>query len=68
MDYVTPLEKVSNASVSEVMIKMQVDKKVSMEIFNAGFNGVYLSESVSRYYPYGDLLTQIIGFTTIDNI
>jgi stage V sporulation protein D (sporulation-specific penicillin-binding protein) len=68
LDYVSTLEKVSNTSVSEVMIKMQVDKNISMEIFKAGFSGVYLSESVSRYYPYGDLLTQIIGFTTIDNI
>lgn len=68
LDYVSTLEKVSNATVSEVMIKMKVDKKVAMDIFNAGHGGVYLSESVSRYYPYGDLLTQILGFTTIDNI
>lgn len=68
LDYVSTLEKVSNSSISEVMIKMQVDKNVAIEIFNAGYSGVYLSESVSRYYPYGDLLTQILGFTTIDNI
>ena len=27
-----------------------------------------LSENTKRYYPYGDLLTQILGFTTIDNV
>lgn len=62
------LEKVSNNSVSEVLIKMQVEKEIANEINNKGFPGVYLSESVSRYYPYGNLLTQILGFTTIDNI
>ncbi len=68
IDYLTIFEKVCNSSVSEVMIKMQVDKDTAREIFNAGFSGVYLSESVSRYYPYGNLLTQLMGFTTIDNI
>lgn len=62
------LEKVNNNSVSEVLIKMQVDKDVAHEIFNENLSGVYLTESVSRHYPYGNLLTQILGFTTIDNI
>jgi stage V sporulation protein D (sporulation-specific penicillin-binding protein) len=68
LDYTETLEKVSNKSVSEVLLKMQVPKDIAISIFNAGLSGVYLSESVSRYYPYGDLLTQLIGFTTIDNI
>ena len=27
-----------------------------------------LSENSTRYYPYGNLLTQVLGYTTIDNI
>jgi stage V sporulation protein D (sporulation-specific penicillin-binding protein) len=30
--------------------------------------GVVLSQNVSRYYPYGQFLTQVLGFTTVDNI
>ncbi len=68
LDYMQTFEKVNNNTVSEVLIKMQVEKNTALEIFNAGYSGVYLSESVSRYYPYGNLLTQVLGFTTIDNI
>ena len=68
LDYIKTLEKVSNVNISEVLLKMQVEKDVAMEIFNEGLSGVYLSESVSRYYPYGNLATQLLGFTTIDNI
>ncbi len=68
LDFNQTLEKVSNSSVSEVLIKMQVDETTANQIFNENLSGVYLSESVSRHYPYGNLLTQILGFTTIDNI
>lgn len=68
LDYDKTLTKVSNAGVSENLIKMQVNKEIASEIFAENLSGVYLSESVSRYYPYGNLMTQILGFTTIDNI
>ncbi|MGN0748667.1 MAG: penicillin-binding transpeptidase domain-containing protein [Christensenellales bacterium] len=68
LDQTQTFEKVSNNTVSEVLIKMKVDKSTALEIFNQNFSGVYLSENVSRYYPYGNLMTQILGFTTIDNI
>ena len=68
LDFNQTLEKVNNNSVSEVLIKMQVPKDVAHKIFNENLSGVYLTESVSRHYPYGNLLTQILGFTTIDNI
>lgn len=68
LDYAETFQKITDTSVSEVTIKLQVDKAIAVEIFNAGYSGVYLAESISRYYPYGDLLTQLLGFTTIDNI
>ena len=30
--------------------------------------GILFSENSKRYYPYGNLLTQVLGYTTIDNI
>ena len=67
VDYNTILTKVSNVNVSEVLLKMQVSKEDAIKIYNKSLPGIYLSESVSRYYPYGNLMTQILGFTTIDN-
>ena len=68
LDYLKTFEKVSNVNISEVLIKMQVEKETAIKIYNSGLSGVYLSESNSRYYPYGNLMTQLIGFTTIDNV
>lgn len=68
LDYMKTFEKVSNVNISEVLIKMQVEKENAIAIYNKGLSGVYLSESNSRYYPYGNLMTQLIGFTSIDNV
>lgn len=67
LDYNQTLLKVNNKSVSEVLIKMNVESDVAKEIYDKSYSGVYLSESISRYYPYGNLLTQVLGFTTVDN-
>lgn len=61
-------EKISYKNVSEVLIKLQIDTKTAKDILLQDFSGIFLTESIERYYPYGDLLTQILGFTTIDNI
>lgn len=68
MDYNLLYDKVNIKNVSEVLVKLQVDSTTAKEIANENLSGVFLSESIKRYYPYGDLLTQILGFTTIDNI
>ena len=68
IDYKMVLSKVKNKTVSEVLIKMQVESDTAQKIIDKEHKGVYLSENTKRYYPYGDLLTQIIGFTSIDNV
>ncbi len=68
MDYNILYDKVNIKTVSEVLIKLQVDSNTAKEIVKEDLSGVFLSESIKRYYPYGDLLTQILGFTTIDNV
>ena len=37
-------------------------------MFALDLNGVYVSETSTRQYPYGDLLTSVLGFCTIDNV
>ncbi len=68
LNYDDVVNKVSIKNVSEILIKLQVDSKTAKEIQKENLDGIFLSESIKRYYPYGDLLTQIIGFTTVDNV
>ena len=61
-------KKVIDRSMSESLIKLQVKKNIVEEIKDSGLEGVVFSENNSRYYPYNDMLTQVLGFTTIDNV
>ncbi len=61
-------KKVTKKGVSEVLIKMGISGEKAEEIYEHKFTGVYLAENVARYYPYGNLLTQVLGFTSIDNV
>ena len=60
--------KVTNKSVSETLIKLQVAEDVALNIVNSGLKGIYLSQNVGRVYPYSNLLTQVMGFCSIDNV
>lgn len=68
LNYIELYDKVCYAGVSEVLIKQQIESDLAQKIIEEEFKGVYLSETIKRYYPYGNLLTQVLGFTTIDNI
>lgn len=68
IDYDTIFSKVTNVKLGEVCIKLQVDEMVAKRIVSFGLSGVVLSKNNKRFYPYGDLLTQVLGFTTIDNV
>ncbi len=68
LDFEQTYFKVSKKGVSETLIKMQVDAETAEIIYNKNFDGVYLAENVGRFYPYGNLATQLLGFTSIDNV
>ena len=61
-------KKVTDRFVSESLIKLQVKKEIAEELKRDEFVGVLLSENNSRYYPYNNLLTQVLGFVTVDNV
>ncbi len=61
-------QKITKKSVSEVLIKMQIEGEEAEKVYKLALPGVYLAENSNRYYPYGNLLTQVIGFTSVDNI
>lgn len=68
LDFDDVYAKVQRKNVSEVLIKLGVDSETSERIYHQSLPGVYLAESVARYYPNGNLATQLLGFTSIDNV
>ncbi|MBQ8615493.1 MAG: PASTA domain-containing protein [Clostridia bacterium] len=66
IDYDKAYEKVTNKSFSEILIKMQVEESKAKALTK--YDGIYLSQNVARVYPYDNLLTQVLGYCTIDNI
>lgn len=68
LPFETVYEKVRKKGVSETLIKMQVEAEVAENIYKHNMKGVYLAENVARYYTYGNLLTQVLGFTSVDNL
>jgi len=68
IDYEKTLNKISKKNISEVLIKMQVEADIAEEIYKQNLKGIYLTENVGRYYVYGNLMTQLLGFTSVDNV
>ena len=67
VDYDKVYEKATNYKISETLIKLQIEEEKANKIKSKGLGGIYLSETSKRYYPYGDFLTQVLGYTTVDN-
>ncbi len=59
------LEKISK-KVSEVTIATKVTKEQMTLLFESGVEGVYYTEDNFRYYPNGNFMTQVLGFTGAD--
>ena len=57
------VEKISSME----KIKTNVEKEVGDRIRNLDLDGVKVDEDFKRYYPYGELASQVLGFTGGDN-
>ena len=68
LDYEKTLKKVLSKGVSETLIKQQVPYELAQVLLQSGLDGIYLSETSLRYYPYDNLLSNVLGYTTIDNV
>ncbi len=64
-DYV--LERISDPDRLQVQLKRQVESSVidQLEALQLG-NGITYTTDMKRYYPFGQLFTQLIGFTGIE--
>ena len=68
LNYENTLKKVQNRGVSENLIKTQVSYEEAKQILQNDLDGIYLSETSTRYYPYDNLLSNVLGYCTIDNV
>lgn len=67
VEYDVVYKKATNFKISESLIKLQITQEQANKIKKAKLKGVYLTEDSKRYYPHGDFLSQVLGYTTIDN-
>lgn len=64
-DFETTLQKISKRT-SEVTVATKVTKEELAKVYASGLDGIYYSEDNFRYYPYGDFMTQVLGFCSSD--
>lgn len=64
--YDTVYAKATNRGVSEATVKKQISEAAAQKIREQNLDGVYLTAETSRVYPYGEFLTQVLGFVSID--
>lgn len=68
LDFESTYKKVKNTLISETLIKLQIDENLALKVINLNYSGVYITENISRNYPYGKLLSQVLGFLTSDSV
>ena len=61
-------EKLTKKKASEVTIAKKVEKRAVTNLAAQPLDGVYYSRDNIRFYPKGDALCQVLGFTSSDNV
>ncbi len=61
-------EKLTKKKASEITMGKKVGKAEISKLSELALEGVYYSRDNIRYYPKGDALCQILGFTSSDNV
>ena len=64
-DYQATLDKIS-VQTSEVTVARGATKEQLDALYASGLSGIYYGEDNLRYYPFGDFMTQVLGFTGFD--
>ena len=65
IEYQAVMNKISKRA-SEITIASGVTKEQMNALYNSDIDGIYYGEDNLRYYPYGDFMTQLLGFTSSD--
>lgn len=61
-------QKLSRKGVSEITVSKNLTKQQFKQLVEIDINGLYLTADSIRYYPYGNYLTQVLGFTNVDGV
>lgn len=61
-------QKLTGKKASEITIAKRVEKSAVESLAQLSLDGVYYSRDNVRYYPKGDALCQVLGFTSTDNV
>lgn len=61
-------EKLTKKKASEITVAKRVDKEKISNLAKISIDGVYYSRDNMRAYPREDVLCQVLGFTSSDNI
>ena len=62
------MARLESEKIREYVVKRQVDKQTADSIRSLQLGrGVGIANDVKRFYPYGTLLSQVLGFTNIDS-
>ncbi len=67
-----PKEKAYRHVTKKTMIERipegrKISEEKARQLRQMNLKGVYIAEDYKRYYPYGTLLSHVLGFTGIDN-
>ncbi len=66
IDYNYVINRLTTTKSSEVTIKKQVKKSKLEELLKTDTTGVYYARDNTRIYPYNDMLSSVMGFTSND--
>ena len=61
------LKKLASVRASEITVAKHVEKERIETLSKTSLDGVYFSRDNTRVYPKGELLCQVLGFTSTDN-
>lgn len=68
VDYQSTYEKITGKRASEVTIAKKTDKSAVERLSSERLDGVYYARDDDRTYPKERLLSQVLGFTSSDNL
>ncbi|MBQ2740308.1 MAG: stage V sporulation protein D [Clostridia bacterium] len=60
-------KKLTTVKASEITVARRVEKSRIANLTAQGLDGVYYARDNLRYYPQGEILCQVLGFTSSDN-
>ena len=61
-------ERLTKKKASEVTIARRVIKQSIIRLAESNLEGIYYARDNLRFYPKGDALCQVLGFSSVDNV